>query len=93
MFDGIKNIAIAAGRDPSALELIVTAGVEIHKTAIEKHRAEFTGTLEQIGEDFATAKKLGAAEITIYAQFLSPGETTEDLITRMEALWRIAKQV
>ena len=92
MFDGIKNMAKEAGRDPSALELIVTAGVEIHKTPIEKERTEFTGTPEQIGEDFAAARKLGAAEITIYAQFLPSGETAEDLVTRMEDLWTIAKQ-
>jgi len=92
MFDGIKNMARETGRDPSKLELIVTAGVEIHKTPIEKERTEFTGTLEQIGEDFATARKLGAAEIAIYMQFLPPGEAAKDLIARMEDLWPIVKQ-
>ena len=92
MFEAIKNMAKEAGRDPSALELIVTAGVEIHKRPIEKERIEFTGSLEQIGEDFATARKVGAAEIAIYAQFLAPDETAENLITRMEDLWRVAKQ-
>jgi len=92
MFEAIKNMAKDAGRDPSALELIVTAGVEIHKRPIEKERIEFTGSLEQIGEDFATARKVGAAEIAIYAQFLAPDETAEDLIARMEDLWRVAKQ-
>jgi len=92
MFEAIKNMAKEAGRDPSALELIVTAGVEIHKRPIEKERIEFTGSLEQIGEDFATARKVGAAEIAIYAQFLAPNETAENLIARMEDLWRIAKQ-
>ncbi len=91
MFNDIKNMAKAAGRDAAALELIITAGVEIHKTPVEKERTEFTGTLEQIGEDFAAARKLGAAEIAIYAQFLPPGETAEDLITRMETLRTIAK--
>jgi len=91
MFDDIKKMTKAAGRDAAALELIITAGVEVHKTPIEKERAEFTGTLEQIGEDFATARKLGAAEIAIYAQFLPPGETAEDLISRMETLRTIAK--
>jgi probable F420-dependent oxidoreductase len=92
IFDGIKNMARDAGRDPSALELIVTAGVELHKTPIEKDRVEFTGSLEQIGEDFAKARKLGAAEIAIYAQFLPEGESAKDLIARMEDLRRIAKQ-
>ncbi len=93
MFDSIRDMAKEAGRDPSALELIVTAGVEIHKKPIQKERTEFTGSLEQIGEDFATARKLGAAEISIYAQFLGSGETAEDLVTRMEELWRISKQI
>jgi len=84
MFDDIKKMAKAAGRDAAALELIITAGVEIHKTPIEKERTEFNGTLEQIGEDFATARKLGA-------QFLAPGETVEDLIARTETLRTIAK--
>ena len=92
MFDGIKNMAKEAGRDPSALELIITAGVEIHKARIEKGRMEFTGTVEQIGEDFATARKIGATEIAIYTQFLPSGEAARDLIARMEELWRIAKQ-
>ena len=34
--------------------------------------------VEQIGEDFATARKLGAAEIGIFAQFLPPGEAGKD---------------
>jgi len=93
IFDGIKNMAKEADRDSSALELIVTAGIEIHKKPIDKERTEFTGSLEQIGEDFAAARKLGAAEIAIYAQFLPPGETAEDLVGRMEELWRIAKQI
>ena len=92
MFDDIKKTAKEAGRDPSAIELIVTAGVEIHKTPIEKERPEFTGTLEQIAEDCVAARKLGAAEIAIYTQFLPAGETAKDLITRMEDLWPIVKQ-
>ena len=92
MFDGIKKMAKDAGRDPSTLELILTAGVEIQERPIEKERAEFTGSLEQIADDFATAQKLGAAEITTYAQFLPAGEAAEGLITRMEDLWRIAQK-
>ena len=85
-------MAQEADRDPSALELIVRANVEIHNTPIEKDRIDFTGTLEQIAEDVTTARKLGAAEIAIDAQF-SPGvETAKDILARMEELWRVAKQ-
>jgi hypothetical protein len=92
MFEGIKDMAKNAGRDPAALELIVVAGVEIHNTRIQKDRIDFTGTLEQIAEDVTTARKRGAAAIVISAQF-SPGvETAKDLVACMEKLWRIAKQ-
>ena len=92
MFDGIKSMAKNAGRDPSALALIVGANVEIHDTPIQKNRVDFTGTLEQIAEDVTTAQKLGTAELVISAHF-SPGvETAKDLVALMEDLWRIAKQ-
>jgi len=81
MFEGIKKMAKDTGRDPSTLELVVTAGVELHETPTQKDRIEFTGTLDQIAEDFATARKLGAAEIVIYTQFLWEGETAKDLFS------------
>jgi hypothetical protein len=66
--------------------------VEIHKTPIQKDRVDFAGTREQIAGDFATARKLGVAEIVIYAQFLPEGESAKDLVARMEDLWNIAEQ-
>ena len=91
MFEEIKGMAQKAGRDPSGLELIVRANVEVHNTFIEKDRIDFTGSLEQIAEDVTTARQVGAAEIVIDAQF-SPGvETAKDIIARMEELWRVAK--
>jgi probable F420-dependent oxidoreductase len=90
MFDGIKEAAKAAGRRPSDLELVLAAGVEIHKTPIQKDRMDFTGTREQIAGDFTAARKLGAAEIVVYAQFLPEGESAQGLVARMEAIWNIA---
>jgi probable F420-dependent oxidoreductase len=92
MFEGIKGMAKEGGRDPSALELLVRANVEIHNTSVQKDRVDFTGTLEQIAEDVRTTQELGAAEIVLDAQF-SPGvETAGDLVTRMEELWRVARR-
>jgi hypothetical protein len=92
MFEGIKGMAKSAGRDPSALALIVRANVEIHNTPIQTERVDFTGALEQIADDVKTTEKLGAAEIVFDAQF-SPGvETASDIVARMEDLWRIAQQ-
>jgi probable F420-dependent oxidoreductase len=92
MFEAIKGMAKDAGRDPSALALIVRANIEIHNAPIHKDRVDFTGALEQIAEDIRTTQKLGAAEIVFDVQF-SPGvETAGDIAARMEQLWRVAKQ-
>jgi alkanesulfonate monooxygenase SsuD/methylene tetrahydromethanopterin reductase-like flavin-dependent oxidoreductase (luciferase family) len=92
MFEGIKGMAKDAGRDPSALAVIVRANIEIHNAPIQKDRVDFTGALEQIAEDIRTTQKLGAAEIVFDVQF-SPGvETAGDIAARMEQLWRVAKQ-
>jgi len=91
MFEGIKGMAKEAGRGPSTLELIVRANVEIHNSPIQKNRVDFSGTLEQIAEDVKATQKLSAAEIVLDVQF-SPGvETANDVVARMEQLWRIAK--
>ena len=91
MLEGIKGMAKEVGRDPSALALIVRANVEIHNSPIQKDRVDFSGTLEQIAEDVKATQKLGAAEIVLDVQF-SPGvETANDVVSRMEELWRVAK--
>src|SRR4029450_8273354 len=91
MFEGIKAMAKEAGRASAALEPPARANVEIHNSRIQKDRADFTGTLEQIAEDVKTTQNLGAAEIVFDAQF-SPGvETANDIVSRMEQIWRMVK--
>jgi probable F420-dependent oxidoreductase len=93
MFDGIKSMAKETGRDPVKLELIVRANVELSRAPIEKDRADFTGTLEQIAKDVAATRQVGAAELLFDVQF-SPGvETVDDMISRMEQLWQVAKSL
>ena len=91
-FEAIKAMSKEAGRDPSALELMVRANVELHDVPVQKDRGDFAGTLEQIGEDVKTTQKLGAAEIVFDVQF-SPGvESANDIVARMDNLWRVVKQ-
>jgi len=92
MFEGIKGMAREAGRDPAALELVVRANVEFSDTPINKDRADFTGTLEQIAVDVAETRKLGAAEIVFDVQFSSDVETVDDIVARMEQLCQVSKQ-
>jgi len=91
MFEGIKGMAQEAGRDSAALELIVRANVEFSDALLGKDRADFTGTLEQIADDVAATRKIGAAELLFDVQW-SPGvETADDILARMEQLWQVAK--
>jgi probable F420-dependent oxidoreductase len=92
MFEGIKGMAKEAGRAPSVLQLIVRANVEISDAKPGKERADFTGSLAQIAADVAATRKVGAAELVFDVQF-SPGlETADDMVARMEQLWKAAQQ-
>jgi len=51
MFDSVKQMAKAGGRDATSLELIVRAHVEVSDRPRAKEGAIFTGNLEQIKED------------------------------------------
>ena len=90
MFDGIKGMALEAGRDPGALELIVRANVEFSDAPIGNDRADFTGTLEQIAGDVAATRKIGAAELLFDVQFSTGVEKVNDIVDQMEQLWQVA---
>jgi probable F420-dependent oxidoreductase len=90
MFGTIKQMAAEAGRDADAMQLIVTANVEIHEAALGAERMIFTGTPEQVEEDIAATRRLGAAELIFNAQFSPSVKSTEDLIALMEQLWDMA---
>jgi probable F420-dependent oxidoreductase len=74
MFAGIKQMAKEAGRDPSSLVMVVRANLEITEKPAEKGRAIFTGSIEQIKEDIAACRSIGAHELvfdpTFYAKSL-----------------------
>jgi probable F420-dependent oxidoreductase len=92
MFEGIKGMARDAGRDPSALELIVRANVEFSGAPIRKDRADFTGTLEQIADDVVATRKLGVAELLFDVQFSPDVKTVNDIVGRAAELRQVARQ-
>ena len=92
MFAGIRRMATDAGRDADALQMIVTANIEIHAEELGPERMIFTGTPDQIEADIAATRRIGATEIIFNAQF-SPGvKSTEDLIALMGKLWDMAQR-
>lgn len=92
MFEQIKRMAREAGRDPAALALVVRANVEMTHASIEKNRADFAGTPEQIAGDILATRRLGATELLFDVQFSSGVEKLDDILARMQELWEIARQ-
>jgi probable F420-dependent oxidoreductase len=85
MFSSIKQMAAAAGRDASSLELVVRANLHITDKPLGKDRFIFTGTLDQIKEDTAACRKLGASEVHFDPGF-GASRTLDEALALMEPL-------
>jgi alkanesulfonate monooxygenase SsuD/methylene tetrahydromethanopterin reductase-like flavin-dependent oxidoreductase (luciferase family) len=92
MFEGVRASAEKAGRDPSALELVVRGNTVVTDTPLGDERWEFTGTPEQIAGDIAKAREIGADELVLDPA-PDPGvRTADDFLGRLELLARLAKE-
>ena len=91
MFDGIKQMAKEAGRDPAKLELLVRANPEFSNKPIEKDRPDFIGTAEQIAGDITAVRKLGAAEIIFDVHFSPDVKDGAAMLAKLEQLAKMAK--
>ena len=74
MFGAIRQMAEAAGRDPSELKMIVRANLYLTDTPIEKDRGLFAGSMEQVREDLAACEKIGADEVFYELGFTRGGQ-------------------
>jgi probable F420-dependent oxidoreductase len=63
MFGAVKQMAKDAGRDPSSLKMVVRGNLEITDKPLGDKRTIFSGTIEQIKEDIAGCKRIGAHEL------------------------------
>ena len=88
MFNTIKQMAQEAGRDPSAIKMIVRANVHVTDLPGGKDRAIFSGTLEQIAEDVAACKKIGAHELFFDVTFQA--RSLDHWLELMEQLRKLA---
>jgi len=75
MFDGVKQMAQAAGRDPASLQLIVRGNLDIADKPLPKERMIFSGSLEQIKEDIAGCREIGAHELFFDPTFDRAGQS------------------
>ena len=92
MFAAIKQRVAEAGRDPGSLKLTVIAHPEFHPAPLGDDRQIFAGSAEQIEADIVATRQLGADEIIFNALFSPDIGSTEDLLSRMEQLWTMARR-
>lgn len=90
MFGAIKQMAKEAGRDPSALALVVRANLEISDKALGKERMIFNGSVEQIKEDIAGCRRIGAHELFFDPTFAVGGQSLDRWLGLMEQLRKLA---
>jgi probable F420-dependent oxidoreductase len=90
MYAGIRAMAQAAGRDPSALELIVRANLRLTTQPHGQGRPPFCGTPEQIREDIQATRALGAHEVLFDGQFAAPTTNLASYLERLELIKELA---
>ena len=86
MFSSIRQMAKEAGRDPSAMSMVIHAGLGLTEKPLEKDRATFTGSLEQISEDVRACAKIGASEIFFDPAFAPGGQSLDRWLSLLEQL-------
>lgn len=86
MFNAIKKMAKEAGRDPSALSMVVHAGLWLTEKPLGKDRAIFSGSLEQISEDVRSCAKIGAGEIFFDPAFAPGGQSSDHWLSLLQRL-------
>ena len=92
MFDGVKSMAAEAGRDASALKLIVRANMTLTDEPLGDDRWDFSGTEDQIAGDIAKAREIGADALIVDSTFDPAVKGGDDFVERLELVSRLAKQ-
>jgi probable F420-dependent oxidoreductase len=86
MFGSIKQMAKEAGRDPSAISMVVHAGLGLTEQPLGKDRAIFSGSLEQISEDVRACAKIGASEVFFDPAFAPGGQSLDLWLSLLDQL-------
>jgi probable F420-dependent oxidoreductase len=84
MFAGIQQMAKEAGRNPSELTMIVRANLEFTDQPLDKDRMIFTGSFDQIKEDVAACREIGAAEVFFDPAFARGGQQLDNWLKWLE---------
>ena len=90
MFSGIQNMAKEAGRDPSELKMIVRANLEVRTEPRGDQGFVFSGTRDQIKDDIAGVRELGAEELHFDPSFDAPGGSVQGFLDTIELVRELA---
>jgi probable F420-dependent oxidoreductase len=85
-FASIKRMAKEAGRDPSAITMVVHAVLEISDKPLGKDRMIFSGSLEQISDDVKECAKIGADEVFFDPAFAPDGQSLDRWMALLDQL-------
>jgi len=85
-FASIKRMAKEAGRDPSAIIMVVHAVLEMTYKPLGKDRMIFSGSLEQISDDVKECAKLGADEVFFDPAFAPDGQSLDRWMALLDQL-------
>jgi hypothetical protein len=86
MFDSIKQMAKEAGRDPSALVMVVHAILELTDKPLGKDRPIFSGSFDQITDDVRGCAKIGVSEIFFDPAFSPGGQSLDRWLSLLDQL-------
>lgn len=90
MWQGIQAMAKEAGRDPSKLQLVVRANVSITPEPGPEGRFIFTGSEDQIKQDIAAVREMGADEVHFDPTTGAQGETAQSWFESIERIRELA---
>jgi len=86
MWEGLKEMTKAEGRDPSKLQLYVRANLALTEKPAGTDRFAFMGDWDQIKEDVESCKQLNAAELSFDPFFAPEGASIDSVLALMERL-------
>jgi len=89
----VREAALAAGRDPNALELVIYASGTILERSPGEGRPDFVGTLDEIARDVATARDLGATEIIFEPGYGSGDLRLDEYMSGLERLRPLVREL
>ena len=90
MFAGIQQMAKAAGRDPASLKMVVRGHLHISEKPLRNERFIFSGSREQIKEDVAALRGIGAHELFFDPTFAPGAQELPQWLQLMEEARKLA---